>query len=92
MPTKFKTKPDQLAVLMQSLGDFLTPESARHVLKFKVDRRVQARVERLGEKCSDGRLTEQERAEYTGYVRFGTLMDTLKSRARLLLKNHGLDS
>ena len=92
MPTKIKSKPDQLAVLMQSLGNFLTPESARQVLKFKVDRKVQARVERLGEKCSDGRLKEQELAEYTNYVRFGTLMDTLKSRARLLLKNHGLDS
>jgi hypothetical protein len=80
-----KTRAEPLAKLIELIGDSLNPESARLVLKIKADRRLQARVVQLGNKCSDGTLTEQERDEYRDYVRFGTYVAILKARARLLL-------
>ncbi len=89
MATKTKTKRNPLAKLMKSLGDGLTPESAHRILKIKADRALRARVELLGNKCSDGTLTEKEREEYRRYVDFSTLVAILKSRARLLLAKSG---
>jgi hypothetical protein len=65
----------------------MTPESARQMLKLKPDPKIVARVERLGNKCSDGTLTEREQQEYEQYVRYGTLLDIIHAKARLVLKN-----
>ena len=54
--------------LVDSLGDCLRPEAARRVVKLNADRKVQARVDYLAEKCSNGELTESEQAEYGNYV------------------------
>src|SRR4030095_12883939 len=45
------------------------PEKAEAVLKFKPDPALQARIDELATKCTEGQLTEAERAEYEGYVR-----------------------
>jgi hypothetical protein len=85
MATKTKTKRDPLVESMESLGNCLTPDSARRLLKLKADPMLRARVELLGDKCSEGTLTHEEREEYRRYVNFSTLVAYLKSRARLLL-------
>jgi hypothetical protein len=63
---KMKTaNPDaELHRLIGPLGDCLTPESARRVLALKADRKLQARVDYLADRCSDGLLTSEEHAEY----------------------------
>ena len=73
--------------LIGSLGDCLTPESARRVLSLKADRVLQARVTYLAERCNEGLLTPEERAEYGDYVSFSTFVAILKSKARQLLAN-----
>jgi hypothetical protein len=73
---------DQLVTL---LGDCLTPESARRLLKLKADSKLQARVDKLAERHSRGQLTAGEQSEYGHYVEFSTFVAILKSKARQLL-------
>ena len=73
--------------LVGPLGDCLTPESARRLLALKADRKLQTRVDYLAERCNEGLLTPEEHAEYSSYVKFGTFVAILKSKARQLLAN-----
>jgi hypothetical protein len=75
---------------MASLADCLTPESARRLLALKADAKLQARVDDLAQRHSQGRLTAEEQAEYGAYVQFDTFVAILKSKARqLLAATHG---
>jgi hypothetical protein len=73
--------------LVASLGDCLTPESARRLLALKADSGLQAHVDELARRHSRGELTPEERAEYGQYVSYSTFVAILKSKARQLLAN-----
>lgn len=60
-------------------------ETARALAEFRVGKRMQARVEKLAEKCSEGKLTPKERAEYEAYVQASTLIGILQAKARKAL-------
>jgi hypothetical protein len=55
--------PPVLDQLVAPLGDCLTPESARRLLALKADPKLQARVEDLAERHSQGLLTPEEQVE-----------------------------
>jgi hypothetical protein len=73
--------------LVAPLADCLTPESARRLLALKADSTLQARVDYLANRHSEGLLTPEEVAEYGKYVSYGTFVAILKSKARQLLAN-----
>ena len=50
---------------------------------------AQARLANLAEKCNEGALSAEERAEYETYVTAGNFLSVLKAKARLYLKSHG---
>jgi hypothetical protein len=75
--------------LVGSLSECLTPESARRVLALKADRKLQARVDYLARRGSQGMLTPEEQTEYGNYVAFGTFVAILKSKARQLIAQSG---
>ena len=58
---------------------------ARKLVRLKADAKTQARVDELAQKCNEGDLTPQERAEYERYVTVGNLIAILQAQARLLL-------
>ena len=60
------------------------PEKAAAILRFRVATELQARIEELAGKSSEGQLTETERAEYAGYVRANKFIAILKRQARQL--------
>ena len=60
-------------------------ETARALTALRVGERTQARVEELAEKCNDGQLTPDERAEYEAYVQASTLIGILQAKARRVL-------
>lgn len=70
---------------MPPLGDCLTPESARRLLALKENSKLQARVDDLARRHSQGLLTPEEQTEYGRYVYFDTFIAILKSKARQLL-------
>ena len=63
----------------------LLPDKAEAVLQFSPDTELQARIEELAGKSTEGRLTESERAEYEGYVRANKFVAILKRQARQIL-------
>jgi hypothetical protein len=74
-----------LDLLVGSLGECLTLESARRLVALAADSNLQARVSYLAERCNEGSLTTEERDEYGNYVAFGTFVAILKSKARQML-------
>jgi len=60
-------------------------ETARALAGLRVNERTQARVEELAEKCNEGQLTAEERAEYEAYVQASTLIGILQAKARRIL-------
>ena len=60
-------------------------ETARALAGFHVDEQTQSRVDELAEKCNEGRLTPDEKAEYEAYVQASTLIGILQAKARRVL-------
>ena len=57
------------------------------IVEFKVDPELQARIEELASKSTEGQLTDSERAEYAGYVRANKFVAVLQRQARQLLES-----
>lgn len=74
--------PGVIERLVAPLGDCLTEESARRLLALKPDRELQAQIDELATRHTEGRLSAEEQAEYRQYVSFATLVAILKSKAR----------
>ena len=64
-------------------------EQAEALANFQADESLQRRLEELAEKCSEGDLSEEERAEYSGYVRANNFLSILQSKARVRLHELG---
>ena len=62
--------------------EIVLPEKADAVIGFQADPDLQARIEELARKSTEGELTEDERAEYTGYVRANKFIAILKRQAQ----------
>lgn len=61
------------------------PEKAEAVIGFRADAELQARIEELAEKSTEGQLTEGEKSEYAGYVRANKFVAILQRQARRLI-------
>ena len=61
------------------------PDRAEAVLEFRAAPELQARIEELAGKSTEGQLTEAERAEYEGYVRANKFVAVLQRQARHLI-------
>jgi len=83
------TKPRPAPILerlLEPLARSLTPAAARGLVNFQADPEIQARIAELAEKCNEGQLSSDERAEYERYVQAIDLISILQSKARRLLK------
>lgn len=71
--------------LFEPMTRILTPEFARQLVGLRADPIVQDRIDLLAEKCNEGQLTPDERAEYETYVSFIDFMAILQAKARRFL-------
>ncbi|MBI4661750.1 MAG: hypothetical protein HY735_23250 [Verrucomicrobia bacterium] len=65
----------------------LLPEKAEAVVNFRADPELQARIEELAGKSTEGELIEAEMAEYAGYVRankFVAILQRQQARGQFL--------
>jgi len=60
-------------------------DKADTLLSFRPDPELQDRIEELASKSTEGRLSDEERAEYEGYVRANKFLAILQRQARRLL-------
>jgi hypothetical protein len=71
--------------LVSPLGDCLTVESARRLLALKPDPDIQAQIDDMATRHTEGLLTPAEELKYGRYVSYATFFAILKSKARQLL-------
>ena len=66
----------------------LNRESAIAILNLPPNPRVQSRVDELAEKCNEGTLTPDERAEYDALIWADHFLGILQSKAEHFLQVH----
>jgi hypothetical protein len=80
-----------LARLIEPEEASFSPEAARSILRLKFTRSDQVQVNKLSLGAQEGTLTVEEHAELEEYIRVADLLAMLKSKARLSLKESGLN-
>ncbi len=73
------------ARLMQVPGNPLSPAAAEYLLSIHFGQSDIDRMHELADRSTEGLLTDEERAEYDGYLRIGNFISILQSRARRAL-------
>jgi len=71
--------------LLDPVGRSLTPDAARKLVELRADPIAQQRIDELADRCNEGLLTAEERAEYESYVAAATLIAILQAKARAVL-------
>jgi hypothetical protein len=78
-----------LEQLAELAVESISPATARKVLEFRFGASHHTRVKALSRKAQAGTLTPAEQEELDEYIRVGTLLSILQSRARRALKAAG---
>ena len=68
-----------------ALLQFFTLEHARALVAYRGDEAIRARMEELAQRSNEGELTDEQRAEYEGYLQANDFIATLQAKARKLL-------
>jgi hypothetical protein len=71
--------------VLAAVGQCLDRQSAESLLRLRADTEMQGRIEELADKCTEGRLTPEERDEYEAMIRVGNFVAILQAKARRLL-------
>jgi hypothetical protein len=71
--------------VLAAVGQCLDRQSAEALLRLRADSEMQGRIEELADKCSEGRLSSEERDEYEALIRVGNFVAVLQAKARRLL-------
>jgi len=69
---------------IRPLMEIVLPDKRDAVIGFRADPQLQARIEELARKSTEGQLTEEERAEYSGFVRANKFVAILERQASRL--------
>ncbi|MBX7073388.1 MAG: hypothetical protein K1X71_09600 [Pirellulales bacterium] len=75
--------------ILAPVADCLTPEMAQRLVNLRADPDMQARIDELASKNTDGELTHDERAEYETYVHAAGFVAVLQANARRILNQSG---
>jgi hypothetical protein len=71
--------------LLEPFGRALTPALARTLVDLRAPLEEQDRIDELAEKCNEGTLSAEERAEYEDYVRVIHFLGIVQAKARAIL-------
>jgi len=67
----------------------LNVEAAENIVALRIDPDIHSRIEELAGRSNEGRLTEDERAEYDSYVEGAEILSLIKLKARRYLLARG---
>ena len=82
-----ETTTDAMSRVLSPLADCFTPDVARSILDLPSDPTLQARLDELAEKSNEGSLSEEEAAEYDGYIQAMQLLAAVQFQARTKLSS-----
>jgi hypothetical protein len=80
-----QTTSSVLSELLEPIGQLMPVEFARQLSALKATPAVQGRIDELADKCTEGGLTAEERAEYEAYVDAIDVISILQAKARSVL-------
>jgi hypothetical protein len=73
---------------LEPMTEAFTPELARKLADLRADDQLQAKVNELAEKATQGTLTAEEDREYKRYVEAADIIGIIQSKARRFLENY----
>jgi hypothetical protein len=73
--------------ILEPVSRCLTRDVAKELAHLRADPETQARIDELADKCTEGELSDAERAEYETYVRAIDFITILQLKARSLLES-----
>ena len=73
---------DVIENVLSAVGGCLDAASAEALLRLRAPDQLQARIENLADRCTEGRLSDEEREEYESLVRLGNFVAILQTRVR----------
>lgn len=79
---------DLLDRLLGPVSQAMTLDTARHLLALRADPEIQAQIDDLADRCTEGQLTDEQRADYESLVSAGNLIAILQAKARAVLTNN----
>lgn len=68
--------------LLQPLVNLLPADVAARIADLRADEATQERIDYLADRASEGALSNEERAEYAGYVQAIDVIAALQAKAR----------
>jgi hypothetical protein len=71
--------------LLEPVGRCLSEKAARALASLRADEETQVRLRELAEKCNEGTLPAEERAEYEAYAMAAHIVAILQAKARARL-------
>jgi len=74
-----------LSRVLEPLAGCFTPEVAQQVVNLRADANLQARLDELAVRNSEGELSDEEREEYEAYVEAIDVISILQTEARRIL-------
>jgi hypothetical protein len=74
--------------MLEPVARCWTPAVAQQIADLRADPTLQARLDELAAKCTEGALTEGEQHEYEAYVEALDLLGLLQAKARAILAHH----
>jgi hypothetical protein len=74
-----------LSQLLEPVSQMMPVGFARELAALRATPDIQARIDELADKCNEGRLTDDERAEYDAYVDAIDVISILQAKARAAL-------
>jgi hypothetical protein len=74
------------ARLMQAQKKDPSQEVARYLLSMGFEESDRERMQQLADRSESGTLTDEERAEFDGYLHVGNLLAVIQSKARSALR------
>lgn len=72
--------------MVEPIGRVLTPEAAAEILNVRADSETERRIDELADKCNEGILSIEERAEYQEFGSLFNILTVLQARARTVLE------
>jgi hypothetical protein len=78
-----------ISVLDNWLEPVITPDVARRLVALRADAATSARIEELGQKANEARLSPREQAEYESYIDANDFIAILQAKARKVLRQLG---
>jgi hypothetical protein len=83
--------PDATTLLsrwLEPVGQALNDDAARRILDLRVDDEMQARVDELADRNTEGLLTPDERSEYEALIAIAAMINVMKGKARARFATH----